>query len=210
MDNTHDAELIARALTGDGDSFSDLVRPHMGLFTAGIHRILQDAQDTQDALQEAMMAIHKALPRFRGDSRFSTWAYRICLNEALMMRRSRMRRREEALEDYMPHFSPDGSWMNGEARLDWAQEATALESAEHEQFRRRIQEGIGNLSSEQRAVFVLKDLQGLDTDEVARMLGISRGLVRQRLHRARLGLRGFLKVQSPALRDMAPMEAVAV
>jgi len=68
----------------------------------------------------------------------------------------------------------------------------ALASVESEQMRAKIREGLNRLSDDQRAVFILRDLEGMNTDEVAQKLGISRGLVRQRLHRARLGLRGFL------------------
>jgi RNA polymerase sigma-70 factor (ECF subfamily) len=192
MDAATESELIAKALAGDGDAFSDLVKPYMGLFTAGIHRILQDPLDTQDALQEALLSIHTELYRFLGKSKFSTWAYRICLNEALMLRRSRIRRREDTLEDFMPHFSEDGHLMGKESLLETSREASAMEKVEEEQVRQKIREGLALLSEEQRAVFIMRDIEGMDTEEVAKVLGISRGLVRQRLHRARLGLRGVL------------------
>ena len=192
MNAVLESELISRSQQGDGDAFSSLVGPYLGLFYAGIHRILQDTLDTQDALQEALMSIHTELPRFQGKSKFSTWAYRICINEALMLRRSRIRRREDNIEDFMPRFSPDGHLINTEKMRDWSQEALALVSVESDQVRSKIREGLNQLSDEQRAVFILWDLEGMDTNEVARMLGISRGLVRQRLHRARLGLRGIL------------------
>jgi RNA polymerase sigma-70 factor, ECF subfamily len=200
MNQAEESELIAKALKGEGEAFSDLVKPYLGLFTAGIHRILQDPLDTQDALQEALLSLHTELYRFQGKSKFSTWAYRVCLNEALMLRRSRIRRREDTLEDFMPHFSPEGHLMSKEGLRDWVQEATALEQVEQDQFRERVQEGLNRLSDEQRAVFIMRDLEGMDTDEVAAKLGISRGLVRQRLHRARLGLRGLLTSFTPGAR----------
>ena len=187
-------QLILSAQEGDGEAFSSLVRPYLGLFYAGIHRILQDTLDTQDALQEALISIHTELSRFQGKSKFSTWAYRICINEALMLRRSRIRRREDAIEDFLPRFSPDGHLMNTDRMRDWSQDAMALVSVERDQMRVKIREGLNQLSDDQRAVFILRDLEGMNTDEVALKLGISRGLVRQRLHRARLGLRGFLDV----------------
>ena len=185
-------QLLTSAQEGDGEAFSSLVRPYLGLFYAGIHRILQDTPDTQDALQEALISIHTELGRFQGKSKFSTWAYRICINEALMLRRSRIRRREDAIEDFLPRFSPDGHLMNTDRMRDWSQDAMALASVENDQMRAKIREGLNRLSDDQRAVFILRDLEGMNTDEVAQKLGISRGLVRQRLHRARLGLRGFL------------------
>lgn len=192
MERTPESELLARSLTGDGEAFGMLVEPYLGLFAAGIQRILQDQLDTQDALQEALMSIFTELHRFQGKSKFSTWAYRVCLNEALMLRRSRIRRREDTLDDFMPRYAPDGHLMPKEGLKELSQEATALEKVERDQVRQKVQEGLNRLSDDQRAVFVLRDLEGMDTEEVAQMLGISRGLVRQRLHRARLGLRGIL------------------
>jgi RNA polymerase sigma-70 factor (ECF subfamily) len=191
-DRLPEAELITRSIAGDGEAFGALVEPYLGLFSAGIQRILQDTLDTQDALQEALLSIFTELHRFQGKSKFSTWGYRVCLNEALMLRRSRIRRREDTIEDFLPHFTPEGHHMGKEGLKDLSQEATALERVEEEQVREKVREGLNRLSDEQRAVFVLRDLEGMDTEEVATMLGISRGLVRQRLHRARLGLRGVL------------------
>ena len=192
MDPAAENKLLSLAQAGDGEAFSELVGPYLGLFFAGIHRILQDTLDAQDALQEALISIHGELPRFQGKSKFSTWAYRICINEALMLRRSRIRRREDNIEDFLPHYAPDGHLINTDRMRDWSQEALALVTVESDQVRTKIREGLGLLSDEQRAVFILRDLEGMDTEEVAQMLGISRGLVRQRLHRARLGLRGVL------------------
>jgi RNA polymerase sigma-70 factor, ECF subfamily len=193
-DSQDEGALVAKAQAGDGEAFGALVEPYLGLFYAGIHRILQDPQDSQDALQEALLSIHKELHRFLGMSKFSTWAYRVCINEALMLRRSKIRRREDNIEDFMPRFSPEGHLTNSDKLRDWSQDANALVMVEQDQVRARIREGLTHLSEEQRAVFVMRDIEGMDTDEVARTLGISRGLVRQRLHRARLGLRGVLEV----------------
>lgn len=194
MNQAEESELIARALKGDGEAFSDLVKPYLGLFTAGIHRILQDPLDTQDALQEALLSLHTELYRFQGKSKFSTWAYRICLNEALMLRRSRIRRREDAIEDFMPRSSEDGHISSRENLLEspTSREPSAIERVEEAQVRQKVREGLQRLSEEQRAVFVMRDIEGMDTEEVAKVLGISRGLVRQRLHRARLGLREIM------------------
>ncbi len=201
MEQIHgpETQLIERAIAGDGDAFGLLVEPYLGLFAAGIQRILQDSQDTQDALQEALLTIYKQLHRFEGKSKFSTWAYRVCLNEALMARRSKVRRREDAFEEFLPHETPDGHHMGREGLKDMSQDSDAFEKVEEAQIREKVKAGLDQLNSEQREVFVLRDLEGLETEEVAEMLGISRGLVRQRLHRARLGLRTYLQpLLSPA------------
>jgi RNA polymerase sigma-70 factor (ECF subfamily) len=188
-----EAELLARARGGDPEAFRALVEPHLGMFQAVIHRILLDTQDTQDALQEALLTMHQQLGRFEEKSRFSTWGYRICVNEALMLRRSRGRRREDFLEDFLPRFRDEGHHMEVQVALDRGQQPEAHVMAEGQQLRAKVMEGLGRLSDDQRAVFVLKDLEDWNTEEIAAHLGISRELVRQRLHRARLGMRGLLQ-----------------
>lgn len=103
----NESQLITQILAGDSAAFATLLRPHLRLFTHGIHRILQDAQDTQDALEEALLDIHTDLRSFGGSSKFSTWAYHICLNQALLLRLSRMRRGKENSEDMLPRFSAE-------------------------------------------------------------------------------------------------------
>jgi RNA polymerase sigma-70 factor (ECF subfamily) len=197
MSSDMEHSLLARARAGDGDAFGQLVEPALGMFYGGILRILGEPADAQDALQEALLTLHAQLHRFEGKSKFSTWAYRVCINEALMFRRSKVRRREDALDDFLPRFQDDGHHMDMDTLLAWSQEAEALDMAQHLQLRAKVTEGLALLSDDQRAVFVLRDLEGWDTDEVARHLGLSRDLVRQRLHRARIGLRGYLKDFSP-------------
>jgi RNA polymerase sigma-70 factor (ECF subfamily) len=108
LDQLDEFDLITATLSGDHEAFEALIRPHLHIFTIGIHRILQDPQDTQEALQEAILSIHSELNRFTGRNRFFAWAYRICLHEGLMLRRSRISRREPNVEMFMPMTSPQG------------------------------------------------------------------------------------------------------
>ena len=207
MDSNQEQALLAAARTGDGLAFSALVEPSLGMLYAAISRILGDSADAQDAFQEALLSIHLELGKFEGKSKFSTWAYRICVNEALMLRRSKMRRREDSVEDFQPRFMDDGHHKDMDSVLAWSQDAEALEMAERLQLRAKVIEGLDLLSDEQRAVFVLKDLDGWDTEDIAMHLGISRDLVRQRLHRARLGLRGHLGAFATQVRAVAKRNA---
>jgi len=183
--------LLRAAQAGDAQAFDGLVRPHLGLFFRVIVRILGNEAEAQDALQDALLAMYRELGSFAGHSRFSTWGYRVCANQALMHRRKRVRRREDAIDDLMPRFADDGHHME-DGSLEWSQEAEALDIAARNELKARIQSGLERLSDDQRAVFVLRDLEGWDTDEIAARLGITRDLVRQRLHRARLALRALL------------------
>jgi RNA polymerase sigma-70 factor (ECF subfamily) len=81
--------------------------------------------------------------------------------------------------------------------LEWSEDAEALMKVEQEELKARVRQGLDRLSDDQRAVFVLRDLEGWDTDEISRHLGITRELVRQRVHRARLALRALLPEFAP-------------
>lgn len=199
-----EAALVRQASLGDAEAFEALLRPHLGLFYRVIERILGNEAESQDALQEALLNLHRELPRFQGASRFSTWAYRICVNQALMARRKRIRRREDAVEDLMPRFQDDGHHMDMDSVLVWRVEAEALVGAERAELATKVREGLDRLSDDQRAVFVLRDLEGWDTDEIGQRLGISRELVRQRLHRARLAMRALLADFAPGSGEVRP------
>ncbi len=192
-----EASLVQAAAQGDPVAFEALVRPHLGMLFRVIDRILGNEAESQDALQDALLTIHRELPGFQGASKFSTWAYRICVNQALMARRKRVRRREDAIEGLMPHFQGEGHQMSEDTVLDWSVEAEALMKVERSELKAKVRAGLDRLSDDQRAVFVLRDLEGWNTDEIARHLGIPRELVRQRVHRARLALRALLPEFSP-------------
>jgi len=192
-----EAILVQAAATGDSAAFEALVRPHLGMLFRVIDRILGNEAESQDALQDALLTLHRELPGFLGASRFSTWAYRICVNQALMARRKRVRRREDAIEDLMPRFGDDGHHMDVDTVLDWSEDPEAHVQVEHQELKARVRAGLDRLSDDQRAVFVLRDLEGWNTEEIASHLGITRELVRQRVHRARLALRAMLPEFTP-------------
>ncbi len=192
-----EAILIKAAMGGDPEAFEALVRPHLGMLFRVIDRILGNEAESQDALQDALLTLHRELPGFQGASKFSTWAYRICVNQALMARRKRVRRREDAIEDLMPRFGDDGHHMNVDTLIDWSEDAEAQMVVELDELKARVRVGLDRLSDDQRAVFVLRDLEGWNTEEIAQHLGLTRELVRQRVHRARLALRALLPEFAP-------------
>ncbi|HJV39649.1 MAG TPA: sigma-70 family RNA polymerase sigma factor [Geothrix sp.] len=196
-----EAALVQAAAGGDPEAFETLVRPHLGMLFRVIDRILGNEAESQDALQDALLTILRELPGFQGASKFSTWAYRICVNQALMARRKRIRRREDAIEDLMPRFADDGHHKDVDLLLEWSEDAEALMKVERDELKARVRMGLDRLSDDQRAVFVLRDLEGWDTDEISRHLGITRELVRQRVHRARLALRALLPEFAPRLAE---------
>lgn len=188
-----EALLIEKAKAGDADAFSALVEPHLGLFYNAVLRILGNSADSQDALQEALIGMHRDLPRFEGRSKFSTWAYPVCVNAALMLRRSRVRRREDAMEDLVSHSNEEGRPKDAEAAQDWSVESDALARVEQKEMRELLMNALDQVPDTQRIVFVLKDLEDWDTEAIARHLDITPALVRQRLHRTRMFLQERLR-----------------
>ncbi|MBK8571897.1 MAG: sigma-70 family RNA polymerase sigma factor [Geothrix sp.] len=190
-----ESELIERAAAGDSDAFGALVTPHLSLFHNGIHRILGNTADTQDALQDALMSIHRDLPKFEGRSRFSSWGYKVCLNAALMVRRSRVRIHDMERPEPLALGPFDGRGHHAEAeRLpEWQVEAQAHDLVERQELRACLNRALDELPDSHRIVFVLKDLEDWETDDIARHLQLTHGTVRQRLHRARVLLQARLR-----------------
>lgn len=188
-------DLIQRAAQGDSDAFGALVQPHLALFHNGIHRILGNSSDSQDALQDALMSIHRDLPRFEGRSRFSSWGYKICVNAALMFRRSRVRIHDMERSDTLAlgPFDERGHHLETDHRPEWQVEAQAHGLVEQQEMRACLNRALDELPDSQRLVFVLKDLEDWDMEDIARHLQLAPGTVRQRLHRARVLLQARLR-----------------
>jgi len=187
--------LIAQAASGSSDAFGLLVAPHLALFSNGIRRILGNAADTQDALQNALLAMYQDLPSFQARSRFSSWAYRICINAALMFRRAQGRFREESMDECpgLGRFDERGHHLERGDAWPWAVEPEALAQAELGQLRACLQAALEALPEAQRVVFVLRDLEDWSTEEIAAQLDQTPAAVRQRLHRARVQIQSCLK-----------------
>lgn len=185
-----DEGLAALAAAGDDLAFEAL----LGRYEARVYRLARrltgDDADAQDVLQDAFLQVYRKLGSFRGESRFSTWLYRIATNAALMQRRGRKRRPTESLEAYLPRFDDNGVHLGESAALQAASQADEL--LDRRLLAEKAQEGVARLPDLYRAAFVLRDLQELSTAEVAELLGLDPATVRQRVHRARLMLRGYL------------------
>jgi len=191
----NEEELIARASAGDSDAFGTLVAPHLGLFFNGILRILGNRADAQDALQEALLGIYEDLPSFQARSRFSSWAYKVCINAALMFRRGNARVREDSLDTLagLGDFDAGGHHRDSRAELQWSVEPQALAEAERRQLRECMFQALDDLPDALRTVFVLKDLEDWSTEAIAARLDQAAPTVRQRLHRARVHIQERLR-----------------
>jgi RNA polymerase sigma-70 factor, ECF subfamily len=185
-----DERLAARAAAGDERAFEALVDRYQARVYRLACRLTADNVEAKDVLQETFLAAYRGLPAFRGESRFSTWLYRIATNAALMHRRSRARRPVESLEEFLPRFDGEGIHAAEPAALLAA--GRADEVLDRKLLADKAREGLERLPDIYRDAFVLRDLEEMTTAEVAELLAIDAAAVRQRVHRARLMLRGYL------------------
>lgn len=188
--DTSDEALAVAAAAGDATAFETLVIRHQARTYRLACRLTGTEADAKDVLQETFLAVYRNLGSFRGAARFSTWLYRIATNAALMHRRRQARQRTEPLDDYLPRFDERGQHAATPAELEIASRAD--EMLDRKALAERAHEGLARLPDIYRDAFVLRDLEELPTDEVAELLGINGAAVRQRVHRARLMLRGYL------------------
>lgn len=183
-----DEALIAALRAGDESAYEALITGHGGRMLAAIRRILHNADDAQDALQEAFLSAFKAIERFEGQSKLSTWLHRIAVNAALMKLRSQKRRKEQSVESLQPQFTDHGHFL--EPPAPWSDSAEA--ALEREETRQIVQEAIAGLPENHRNALLLRDIQGLSNEDVAKELGVTVNAAKIRVHRARLALRGVL------------------
>jgi len=184
-----DETLAARAAVGDDSAFETIVQRYQARVFRLACRLTSDT-DAPDVLQDTFLQVYRHLGSFRGDSQFSTWLYRIATNAALMHRRASNRRPSESLEDYLPEFDADGVHKATPAELQIASRADEL--LDRQFLAGKARDVVARLPDLYREAFVLRDLEDMSTARVAQALGIEPAAVRQRVHRARLMLRGYL------------------
>lgn len=180
-----DHRLITECLRGRTGAFGELVRRYQDRLFNTVYRLVDNAEDAQDVVQDAFLNAYQSLDSFKGDSLFFTWLYRIAVNTAISLKR----KQRVALSI---DTGPEG--RNGCAEpedfSEFSQPGHALERAEEE---RRIQEALNRLSPEHRAVLILKDMEGQKYETMAEILQVPIGTIRSRLHRARIELRDLLQ-----------------
>jgi RNA polymerase sigma-70 factor (ECF subfamily) len=181
--NLDELALVEAAKKGDISAFEELVRRYdRNVFRIAQH-ITQNREDAEDVVQDAFLKAYGNLSQFQGQSKFYTWLVRIAVNEALMKLRRRRPERTVSLdqdvetdEDTIPREVADWS-PNPEQQYNQAE------------LRELLQKTIQGLPAGFRTVFVLRDVEGLSTEETAEALGLSIPAVKSRLLRARLQLR---------------------
>ena len=186
-DDASESSLLARLRAGDDAAYTQLVRETTPRLLATARRMLNDDDAARDVLQNAFASAWRALPRFHGESKLSTWLHRIVVNAALMHLRAKKRRPEEPIESLLPSFNDDGGWLEAPESLD-APDA----SIDRERTRALVQRCIAQLPESHRTAIILRDIEELDTEQAAQALGITPEATKMRLHRARQALRTLL------------------
>lgn len=185
---TDEVELLERLRAGEEAAYEELVRANTGRLLAVARRLLPTEEDARDVVQEAFLSAFRSLPKFAGGSKLSTWLHRIAVNAALMRLRSKRRHPEESLETLLPSFLEDGH--HAERYAEWSEPADrALERAE---VRELVRAQVERLPDTYRTVLMLRDIEGMETEDVAATLGLTPNAVKMRLHRGRQALRTLL------------------
>ena len=185
-----DEVLVERARRKDEAAFEELVGRYEDKLYRLAMRFVRNETDAQEILQDAFLSAWRNLPAFEGRAQFGSWMYRVTVNAALMLLRSRNRHPEVTVDDIEPTALNDavaesGQMMRGNA--DWSQRAD--EQLQSQEMRKYIQISVDALPDGLRTVFLLRDVEELSTEDTAEMLGLSVPAVKTRLHRARLALR---------------------
>ncbi len=182
-----DLALVAQAKRGDRAAFTELVNRYARKIFRLARHITKNDQDAEDVLQETFLKAYSRLEQFHGDSKFYTWLVRIGVNESLM----KIRRRKDG-----KFVALDQELETGEGTLVKQLRADVENPEEHysrEEIRQALSGAIDSLAEAYKTVFVLRDVDGLSTEETAEALELSVSAVKSRLLRARLQLRDKLK-----------------
>jgi RNA polymerase sigma-70 factor (ECF subfamily) len=187
-DDSDDETLIAKAKAHDAAAFEQLVRKHHQAVYRLALTMTKNPRDAEEVTQEAFLSVHRKLDTFRGDSKFSSWLYRVTANFALMRLRKQRRQPQVLLDDLLPQYYENGQPQK--APSDWSERADR--QFENKELGTKINEAIGQLPEKYRIILVLRDVENLSNEEIAHTLGMSVPAVKSILHRSRLFVREAL------------------
>ena len=180
-------ELLHKAQQGDNFAFEQLVSSYDKQVLSLAYSMVGNADDAQDVYQEALISVYKALPKFRMQSDFFTWIYRITVNKAINFKRKRYRYQIKSLTK----SEPDNFGSDYDARISVSE--TPEEISVKKELKDAIEEAVMLLSSKERMAFVLCHQQGYKIREAAELMDCSLGTVKSYLFRAREKLKVHLK-----------------
>ena len=179
-----DEQLVAEFNAGSIAAYEELIQRYAGKAYSLAQRLTRNPQDAEEVLQDVFVTVYRKLSKFEGKSTFSSWLYRVTVNASFMKLRRRKHDNNISVEEVLPQI------LNGAL----ARQASAMGgegdkvTAQH-QLSEALEDAISRLPDEYRPVFILRDVDGLSSREVGKILNISVPAVKSRLHRSRMMLR---------------------
>jgi RNA polymerase sigma-70 factor, ECF subfamily len=191
---TSETELIRLAQSGDGEAFCQLARRYeRRIYSLALHYCCS-THDAEDLSQEAWLKAYRSIQSFRGESSFYTWMRQITINTFL-----NYKRRASMLDKEMITTDAQGREMVEElSDLETGRRVSVEESINNKILVEKVMQALGELTSQQRLIFLLKHREGMTYDEIAKSLGCSAGTVKKSLFRAVLKLRERLGINIEA------------
>ena len=182
-----DLHLVERARRGDRDAFQQLVIAYQERIVRVIQGMVRNPEDARDLAQDVFIKAFGSLDRFRGQSSFYTWLYRIAVNISIDFKRKQARRKDSSFDEHLDQQSAEG--------VDLPDSTTYAPDRllEEERLGTSIREAMNQLPEDKRAVIVLRELEGLSYKEIAEVVGCSQGTVMSRLFYARKKLQELLR-----------------
>ncbi len=183
-------DLIGRMQSGDGTAVVELATSYGPRIHQLAFRYLKNWEDAEEVTQDVLMKVHRKIDAFRGDAALSSWIYRITFNTAMSrLRNGRFSRPHEvSAQDGL--ITGEGEARAAQEPADWS--ALADDSVMRGQMRRRLVEALTHLPPVYRVPVLLRDIQGLSTEEASSVLRVKPQTLKSRLHRGRLILRQHL------------------
>ena len=175
-----DAELVTRLRQGETAAFADLYERHAVRLYNLANRMVSNATDAEDVLQDVFLLVHRKIGGFKGESTLGTWLYRLTMNQCLDYLRSKAAKMGQATDS----LDEDDGWER--------HRAPAASAAEMSVTRLDLERAIEQLPPGCRAAFVLHDVEGFEHRQIAEILGVAEGTSKSQVHKARLRLRSYL------------------
>jgi RNA polymerase sigma-70 factor (ECF subfamily) len=182
--------LVDRCRQGDRDSFAQLMRLHEKQIYNFTYRMLGNEEEAEDLTQDIFVAAFKGIRRFRGEAKFSTWLYRIALNQTRNRIKYLSRRDFFAKQRRRARYIEESPWENPEFLADSA--PTPEQWILTKSMATQVQQCLNQMAPQARQILVLRDVQGFSYEELGEMLSLNPGTVKSRLHRARATLQQCL------------------
>lgn len=178
--------LVKQASEGNMQAYEELIRAYQKKVYNIAFRMMGNSEDAEDIAQETFIKVYRSLSKFRGDSAFSTWLYRIATNISI----DQLRKKKNRMVVYIDN-NVEGE--EGDIQRQLKDDSPSPEDiAETKELKNTVQNAINRLSPDHKAVIVLRDIKGLQYDEIARILNCPEGTIKSRINRARLSLHSLL------------------